>query len=116
MEDPIPHLDDDTDRIPDIAVYLKSNRDLPEFPYRVPDLIVEVVSPGWAAMKRDYEEKRDEYERLGVREYVIVDRFDHRLTILTLTDGQFAQSWLGSKDNYTSPLLPGLSIPLAGVL
>ncbi|MFM9961171.1 MAG: Uma2 family endonuclease [Planctomycetaceae bacterium] len=27
-------IDDDTDRIPDIAVYLKSDRELPEFPYR----------------------------------------------------------------------------------
>ena len=58
----------------------------------------------------------DEYERLGVREYVIVDRFDHRLTVLTLKDGHYSEAWLGSKDVYTSPLLPGLSIPLAGVI
>ncbi len=109
-------VDDDTDRIPDIAVYLKSNEDLAEFPFRVPDLVFEVVSAGWASMKRDYEEKRDEYERLGVREYVIVDRFDHRLTVFTLSDGHFVESWLGPKDAYTSPLLPGLFIPLAGVI
>lgn len=109
-------VDDDTDRIPDIAVYLKPNEDVTEFPFRVPDLVFEVVSAGWASMKRDYEEKRDEYERLGVREYVIVDRFDHRLTVLTLKDGHFAESWIGPKDAYTSPLLPGLSIPLAGVI
>ena len=109
-------IDDDTDRIPDIAVYLKSNRELPEFPFRVPDVVFEIVSPGWAAMKRDYEEKRDEYERLGVREYAIVDRFDHRVTVLTLKDGQYAESWLGPKETYTTPLLPGLSISLAGVI
>ena len=109
-------VDDDTDRIPDIAVYLKSKDELPEFPFRVPDLVFEVVSAGWASMKRDYEAKRDEYERLGVREYVIVDRFDHRLTVLTLKDGHYSEAWLGSKDVYTSPLLPGLSIPLAGVI
>ena len=109
-------VDDDTDRIPDIAVYLKSEDEVPEFPFRVPDLVFEVVSAGWASMKRDYEEKRDEYERLGVREYVIVDRFDHRLTVLTLNDGHYSEAWLGSKDVYTSPLLPGLSITLAGVI
>lgn len=109
-------IDDGTDRIPDIAVYLKSNQELPEFPFRVPDLIFEVVSPGWASMKRDYEEKRDEYERLGVHEYVIVDRFAHRLTVLRLTNSQFAESWLSSKETYSSPLLPGLSIPLNGLL
>lgn len=109
-------VDDDTDRIPDIAVYLKSQHEVPEFPFRVPDLVFEVVSAGWASMKRDYEEKRDEYERLGVREYVIVDRFDHRLTVLTLSNGHYVESWLGPKDAYTSPLLPGLSIPLTGVI
>ena len=109
-------VDDDTDRIPDIAVYLKSRCELPEFPFRVPDLVFEIVSPGWASMRRDYEEKREEYERLGVREYVIVDRFAHRLTVLTLSNSQFAESWLDSKDTYTSPLLPGLSIPLADIL
>lgn len=103
-------VDDDTDRIPDIAVYLKSNEEVPEFPFRVPDLVFEVVSAGWASMKRG------EYERLGVREYVIVDRFDHRLTVLTLNDGHYSEAWLSSKDVYTSPLLPGLSIPLAGVI
>lgn len=109
-------VDDGTDRVPDIAVYLKSDRELPEFPFRAPDVVFEIVSPGWAAMKRDYEEKRDEYERLGVREYVIVDRFDHRLTVFSLVNGQYSESWLGPKDSYTSPLLPGLSIPLAGII
>ena len=101
-------VDDDTDRISDIAVYLKSNEEVAEFPFRVPDLVFEVVSAGWASMKRDYEEKRDEYERLGVREYVIVDRFDHRLMVLTLKDGHFVESWLGPKEAYTSPLMPGV--------
>lgn len=109
-------VDEETDRIPDIAVYLKSDEELPEFPLRVPDIVFEIVSPGWAGMKRDYEEKRDEYERLGVREYVIVDRFAHRLTVLTLTDRRYTESWLGAKDTFTSPLLPGLSIPLTGIL
>ena len=57
-------IDDDTDRIPDIAVYLKSNRDLPEFPYRVPDLIVEVVSPYAPARFRRNNVGRVEYVRL----------------------------------------------------
>lgn len=109
-------IDDETDRIPDVAVYLRSDREEQEFPERVPDIIFEIVSPGWAAMKRDYEEKRNEYERIGVREYVIVDRFAHRLTIHTLVDGEFVESEIGTKGIYTSPLLPGLSIPLAGIV
>ena len=55
-------------------------------------------------------------DRFGVRESVIVDRFDHRLTVFSLVDGQYSESWLGPKDTYTSPLLPGLSIPLAGII
>lgn len=109
-------IDDDTDRIPDIAVYLVSGRQQPAFPHRVPDIIFEIVSPGWSAMKRDYEEKRDEYERIGVCEYVIVDRFAHQLTVYTRQDGQFSESVLSLRDAYESHLLPGLTIPLKGLV
>lgn len=107
-------VDDDTDRIPDIAVYLVGNTG--RIPDRVPDLVFEIVSESAADRCRDYEEKRDEYERLGVREYVIVDGFAHKLTILRRGDEGFVETQLGPGDEYTSPLLPGLLIPLEGVL
>lgn len=56
----------------------------------VADLVIEVVSPESA--KRDTIEKRDEYEREGVREYWIIDvRRGHEKAIFYVRDesGQF---------------------------
>lgn len=110
-------VEEDTDRIADIAVFLK--QDTPRegrFPFWTPDIVFEIVSAGWENRRRDYQEKRDEYQQLGVPEYVIVDRFDHLVTVLTLTDGRYTEQRLGAKDAYTTPRLPGLSIPLQGVI
>jgi Uma2 family endonuclease len=78
----------------------------------VPELIFEIVSPVAADRRRDYEEKRAEYQRIGVEEYVIVDQVEHRLLVLRLQDGQYVEKELGSNDTYRTDLLPGLEIPL----
>ena len=57
-----------------------------------------------------------EYERIGVREYVIVDRFDHRVLVLTLQNGEYAEAELGPNDFYTTPLLPCFEIPLSDII
>ncbi|MEM9703328.1 MAG: Uma2 family endonuclease, partial [Planctomycetota bacterium] len=110
---------DDTDRFPDAAALLKGSplagagpdEDLD--PDRIPDLLFEFVSPGRENRMRDYVEKRTEYHALGVREYVIVDPEGQRATVLRWEpDGYHEAATLGPDDVYTSPLLPGLSIPL----
>jgi hypothetical protein len=53
---------------------------------------------------------------LSVDEYVILDRFQRRLTFLRRVRGRFVESQLGADDAYTSPLLPGFKIPLNGIL
>ena len=75
----------------------------------------EIVSPAATSRDRDYVKKRSEYERLGVKEYVIVDRFKKQVTVLTLTPGGYQEQVLTPADTYTSPLLPGLAIALAEV-
>ena len=107
-------VDDDTDRLPDIAVYLTGGSG--RLPKRIPDLIFEIVSQTARDRRRDYEEKRTEYERIGVREYIIVDRFQHTLTVLSLVKDSYKQNVLGPNDLYTTPLLPGLEIPLVNVI
>ena len=107
-------VDDDHDRFPDIAVYLRESSG--RIPDRVPELIFEVVSESAKDRHRDYEEKRSEYQRLGVQEYVIIDRFEHRVTVLSLKDGVYVEHNLGPDDVYTSPLLTGLEIPLGSIL
>jgi hypothetical protein len=44
--------------------------------------------------------------------YVIVDRFKDAALVLTWQPGDYAERILTATDIYTTPLLPGLSIPL----
>ena len=111
------YTDDGSDRHPDAFVFL---RDSPlaaggvELPERAPDLVFEVVSRDRRDRERDYVQKRAEYHARGVREYIIVDRFDRAVTVLRWEpDGYAEAAVLGPGDAYTSPLLPGLSVPLA---
>jgi Uma2 family endonuclease len=104
-------IDDETDRIADVGVYLVGNR-RGKLPLRPPDIAVEIVSEDTTSYERDYSAKRSEYERAGVREYVVVDRFDRRVTVFRRHRGRFQESVLEDDEVYTSPLLPGLKISL----
>jgi len=108
-------VEGDTDRIIDIGVYLEASRGIRPGPGRAPDLAFEVVSGGGADRKRDYIEKRAEYLSAGVKEYVIVDRFERRVTVLRRSRGRFVESHLQLDQSYSSPLLPGLTIPVANI-
>ena len=110
------HVDDENTRIADIGVYLGLPYEALDIPDQVPDLVFEFVSKGKANRRRDYVEKRAQYEKLGVREYVIVDRFDKKVTVLTLVEGRYVEKVLTPADAYRSPFLPGFEIPLAEVL
>ena len=105
----------DDDRIPDICVYLVESASGQDVPNRVPDLIFELVSERRADQERDYIDKREEYHAIGVKEYVIVDRFKQAVLVLTWQEQDFAERSLGSSDEYTTPLLPGLKVSLAEV-
>jgi len=102
----------DDDRIPDICVYLTGMSSKETVPNRVPDLIFEFVSRERADQERDYIFKRAEYHRIGVREYVIVDRFKRAVLVLTWQSDDFAERTLSPADVYTTPLLPGLAVSL----
>ena len=76
-----------------------------------PDLVVEVASP--STQRRDHGVKLDIYARYGVAEYWLVDPSAKTIETLRLEDGRFiATDHLGPADTLTSPLLPGLVIPL----
>jgi Uma2 family endonuclease len=105
-----------TDRIGDIGVYLASDHPAPPIPDRVPELMFEIVSPGTEARERDFVEKRADYYRIGIREYVVIDRFEQRVTVFTHAAGGYDERVLTQVDTYTSPLLPGLEIVLAEVM
>ena len=105
--------DDETDRIGDLGVYL-SNRPF-DLPDGAPDLMFEIVSPGKANRTRDYVMKRALYQAIGVKEYVIVDRFDRRVTVLTLGPNGYDERVLTDSDVYTSTLLPRFEVRIVDV-
>lgn len=81
-----------------------------------PELVVEVGSPG--TRKRDETIKRRLYEKFGVDEYWIVDPELDTVKVYRREDGRYiraAELTAEQGDVLTTPLLPGLTIPLADV-
>jgi Uma2 family endonuclease len=75
---------------PDIVVILNSNKgELHEFGHfhGVPDLLVEILSPG--NRKHDVVRKKELYERFGVKEYWIVDPESRVATGYTLENKSY---------------------------
>ncbi len=82
-----------------------------------PNLVVEVLSPS----NRRYDEvlKRELYERAGIQEYWLVDPEADTVKVFRRDGERFGRPLLFSRhdgDVLTTPLLPGLEIPLADVL
>jgi Uma2 family endonuclease len=79
--------------------------------YRAPDLIIEVLSPGWENETRDKRLKLQLYSQRGVKEYWIADWRAQTIEVYQRADAALQlHSTLGSDDEITSPLLPGFSV------
>ena len=84
-----------------------------------PDLVVEVLSPSTAHV--DQGRKRWLYERYGVREYWIVDPEKETVKVYRLAkgslrlDAEIARADGAAARFVSTPLLPGLEIPIAAV-
>jgi Uma2 family endonuclease len=106
---------DQTERHPDISVYLSP---MPEgddiWSIWVPAIAIEIVSESSA--KRDYDEKPDEYLAFGVMEYWIVDGFKNQLTVLSRYRGTWREKIVKPSQKYTTRYLPGFSLDLKRVL
>jgi Uma2 family endonuclease len=76
-----------------------------------PDLIVEVLSP--STRQADELVKHGIYQRFGVREYWLADPRRQTVRVFRHTRGSFAPPVdLSAEDLLTTPLLPGLAIPV----
>ena len=100
---------------PDIVIVLNERSDIVsrtrvEAP---PDIAIEILSTD---RSRDLVRKRQIYAEAGIPEYWPVDPRNDTVTQLELQDGKYVErAVLGADDTLTTPLLPGLSIPLAEI-
>jgi len=82
----------------------------------VPELVVEIASKG--TRKRDETIKRRLYERTGVTEYWVVDPALDVVRVYRRGEGGFARPVelsCEAGDVLTTPLLPGLELPLSRI-
>ena len=78
-----------------------------------PDIVMEILS---SDRRRDLVRKRRVYAEASVPEYWIFDPRQDNATLLELRGGEYVErAVLTADDTLTTPLLPGLAIPLADV-
>ena len=100
---------------PDLVVILGGRNDIGGLIYveGVPDIVVEILS---SDRSHDLVRKRQIYAEAGVWEYWILDPRHDTVTLLELRGGVYAaRATLAAGDTLTTPLLPGLAVPLADI-
>jgi Uma2 family endonuclease len=108
--------DFESERHPDSSVYMtpppKINDDL-RWAHWIPDLVVEVVSP--SSRQRDYEEKPEEYLRIGVKEYWIIDADERAMGVMRRSRGRWVETTIRPPATHRTRLLPGLEFSIEAV-
>ncbi len=82
----------------------------------VPAIVIEFVSDRHRDRVRDYEEKRREYQAVGVQEYWIIDRFQRIMTVFRGRPGEPTEQIIIENEVYRTTLLAGFELPLARLL
>ena len=97
---------------PDVLYIAQKTDELLKGPIEVaPDLIVEILSPSNAYY--DLRQKKDVYEKYGVKEYVIIDPIAENADLYVLKDGAYYLHQKASKtETLNSVILSGLQIGL----
>jgi len=105
-------LSDDDVVQPDVLVVCDQGKITEKNIQGAPDLVVEVLSPGTAL--KDLREKKNLYERSGVREYVVIDPLEEYVQRFWLqSDGQYgAGDILGAREVLVFRSLPGIELPM----
>lgn len=98
---------------PDL-IFISENR-IPEIVKEriegAPDLVVEILSPSNAYY--DLRQKKDIYEKYGVKEYIIIDPIAQNADLYALKDSVYYLHQKAQKNEYlNSVILPGLKFDL----
>jgi len=109
------YLDEENAYQPDIVVVLKDSKARVEERgiFGAPDVVVEILSPSTAYY--DLTEKKDVYERVGVKEYWIVDPKRKTFEIYSNSEEGFKLTSQAKKDGKVRSELLGLEIDLKEV-
>lgn len=78
----------------------------------VPDLVVEVGSPG--SRLSDHERKKADYERAGVREYWIIDPEEKTMTFMRMDGGRYVEIE-AVEDTIASEAVSGFKLKLTRI-
>ncbi len=111
-------LGDDSEPQPDLCLLIASGkggqtRDEDDYIVGAPELIVEIAS---SSESIDLHKKKSDYERAGVREYVVVALRQNRVFWFVSRNGSFEELALGGDGIYRSERFPGLWLDSATLL
>jgi Uma2 family endonuclease len=108
------HRDLLTTRVPDIAVFVRSQVvEQDGYIHSAPELIVEVLSP--ANTRPERESKLKDYESLGVPEVWVVSPEARTCEVLLLKDGRLQTTAVLREGQLQPSHLPGVSIDIAAI-
>jgi len=82
----------------------------------VPAVAIEFVSASRRDRRRDFVEKRREYQEAGVVEHWIVDRFVRTMTVYRNSQAGSSDVIVTEQEIYQTALLPGFELPLVRLL
>lgn len=81
-----------------------------------PLLVVKVVSPGAENHRRDYFEKRNQYEWRGIAEYWMLDPVVGQMTVLGLTPQGYSEAIFVGEAVLEPPSFPDWSLTAEAML
>jgi Uma2 family endonuclease len=103
-----------TTRVPDIAVFIKSNIvEQDGYIHSAPELVVEVLSPGNTRSERA--EKLQDYESLGVPEVWVVSPEAQTVEVMLLQDGRLATTSLLREGVLKPTRFPEATVDIAAI-
>jgi Uma2 family endonuclease len=119
---PVLQVNDTQNRFPDLVVLRPEHLALTQKRLTIkldmppPQLVVEVVSPGRINRERDYKSKREQYERVGIPEYWIIDPEQQAVTVLKLAGSKYSDvGMFKGNDAIVSETFPQLILTPAEV-